>query len=65
MPIQDKDTLKSYFEDGSQPTQENFEDLIDSFILMNNISWNDVTGTPVTLQDMGSQMQYPWTERKP
>jgi hypothetical protein len=30
MPIQDKPTLKSYFETGDTPTQDNFADFIDS-----------------------------------
>lgn len=30
MPVQDKETLKGYFNDGDVPTESNYEDLIDS-----------------------------------
>lgn len=31
MAVQDKPTLKTYFETGDKPSEANFEDLIDSF----------------------------------
>jgi hypothetical protein len=42
MAIQSKVTLKSYFETGDIPTQEQYVDLIDSFMMMNALP--DSTG---------------------
>lgn len=36
----DKDTLKSYFESGDKPTQEQFASLIDSMGLANDVEQN-------------------------
>lgn len=45
MSVQSKTTLKTYFETGDKPTQQQFEDLIDSLM---HIS---ATGTMATLQE--------------
>jgi hypothetical protein len=38
MSVQDRSTLKSYFETGDKPTASNFEDLIDSFLQSGDLS---------------------------
>lgn len=51
--IQDKATLKSFFNTGDQPSESNFEDLIDSMLLVNDQDWSDLNNTPTTIDGYG------------
>jgi len=53
MPIQDKNTLKSYFNMGDRPTEQNFADLIDSTVSKVNNVLPDAQGN-VTITNVST-----------
>ncbi len=55
MSIQDRGTLKTFFETGDHPSQSNFEDLIDSIMLVNSWKQSVLSATTDNVVLSGNQ----------